>query len=131
MIFAVQDREVTTYYDAETPAQALGFHLEFSPDASLETVRVRGLGSEPFDPPVPPPLHQPFIMRPAPIRFDAPRHCLGSEQWVEAPARCPICRRRFYGTNGYIPPHYAARELIGLPYEIARDLITRMGEELP
>ncbi len=53
MIFAVEDRESTTYYDAETPAQALGFHLELTPDASFETVTVRGLGESPAVPDLP------------------------------------------------------------------------------
>jgi hypothetical protein len=131
MIFAVHDREVVTYYDAEDGDMALGFHLELTPDASLEALRVRKLGGEPFDVPVPPPLCQPWAMRPAPVRFDPPRHCLGSESWVEAPARCAICRRRFYGTGGYVPPHYAARVLLGLPHEVAADLAARMGEVLP
>jgi hypothetical protein len=47
MIFAVEDREVCTYYEAETPGQAIGFHLELCPDATLEMLRVRRLGEEP------------------------------------------------------------------------------------
>lgn len=132
MIFAVEDRKVCTYYEADSPTAAIGFHLELTPGAPLEWLTVRRLlGEEEPETRTPPPIHRPDLWQPmVPAQVETPSLCLGGEQWVQSPARCPECRRRFYGTGGYVPPHYNARDLVGLPYVIAKELVQRMGEDL-